>query len=163
AADNETRILERIQHEYQKRKLEKVTKLNKIGSIGCARVIPKMKDLTRMRPLVSYTQFISRNASKLASRCLTVIEKDLNKKWNSINLTKTDNLAKVIKAINQTHEIRKVEKWTFLELDIKDQFTCLDKSDVMESLKRAIQTVGHGKTKSFAIMRRKTEKKRDCV
>lgn len=116
-------------------------KLNKTGSIGVASVLPKMEDLKRMRPIVSYANFIGKLAE--SQHAASLIEKNITMKWKTFNMTRTENIKNLVKELNSKY--RDTKNLMFLEMDIQDQFTNLDKQEVIT--KKCARNTGRKKEK----------------
>lgn len=135
-------------------------------NLGHAKLLPKNKDIYKYRPLVSFFKFISRPLGRRISRCLSVAIKQLGKRWKTMELTDMKTFPSKIQLLNSNPKWKtKINEGevTFLKMDIKNQFTSLDKTEVKESLLYAIRCLrnqcrnGHG----FAIRRRQIEKSGD--
>ncbi len=133
--------------------------------IGKAYLIPKNKDLNRWRPIVSYFHFLTKKIGKWMSRCLTVLCNEIGKFWKHLNLTKTTDSFEFFKEKFDQEKWRKrlqTKEITFVKMDQKNQFTELNKDNVLKALKYALDDLqSKTKQKQFSITRSKTEKFKD--
>lgn len=132
--------------------------------VGFAYLLPKDKDITRWRPIVSYYNFHTRKMGKLISRVLSVIITQLHGMWKDINLGKTTDF--------QTELDTKLtlERWkrrcikgeiTFIKTDQKNQFTELDKRVVKQALEAALTDIRRKFGPTAALAKNVSEKYRD--
>jgi len=162
----EKEIRKKIIAAYESMKLHHLVngiKPLRFWEIGTAKLLPKNKDLLKLRPLVSYFHFYSRPLGKVVSRCLTVLIRHFSKEWNTMELTHVKDLPKRLRILNQ------FPKWfdndpasiTFVKTDIKNQFTNLNKDEVLGALKFMLLEATSIMKRSFAIRRREKEKRSD--
>ena len=143
--------------------IHKIAPLKVNHKINRAYLLKKSKDLSRVRPIVSYFFFIGHSAGKIISRTLNVLITKISKIWTSMNLHKTNDF------INKINKINKSNTWTpnsftFLEFDVKEQYTNLDRQDVLVSLLQLMKTIfQHLKKQHVSISKKKIFKSKDCL
>ena len=144
-----------------------IAKLKRFPKTNSAYLVKKSKDLLRVRPIVSYFQFIAKNAGKKISRALNVVIKLLNRIWKTMDIHKIDQFINKIKHINSKRKWAKdlfSGNITFLEFDIKEQYTSLDRLEVLQALKFALsEIIKHYKKRFISIHKKKFLKKLDCL
>jgi hypothetical protein len=161
-----TTIKQEIAEKYKGYQLDKFFKGRKKWELGRACLLPKNKDITRFRPLVSYAKFHTRTIGKLISRALTVLIRILKSKWKTMELDKTKDFIATLNRTMATSKWKEVLAGdiTMVKWDIKNQFTNLPKKKVLVALEMALHQLHIiTKKKHFAIRRRATEKKSDRV
>jgi len=105
----------------------------------------------------------------MISRALNVVIKLLSKFWNTLEMGKTSDFTTKLKRLNKINSWRSLlskGNVTFIEFDIKEQYTNLNRSDVMKALGFALSTISQRTKKpasSFAIHRNKTFKSQDAI
>ena len=134
-------------------------------SINYAYLIKKAKDLKRTRPIVSYFHNIAKSCGKNISRALNVLIKKLNQIWITMDIFKIDQILTKLRQLNSKglwSELLHKKLVTFLEFDIKEQYTSLNREDVLHALICALNAI----TKRFnvtcvSIHRKKSQKFKD--
>jgi hemerythrin superfamily protein len=104
-------------------------------------VKPKNKDINRWRPLVSYFHNYAKKCGKLIARALTIFIKSLENYWKTMNLSKVDDFKQIINEMNKHDKWKKkikADEITIVSFDLKEQFTNLNKSEVISITKRKI-------------------------
>ena len=132
--------------------------------LGFAYLLPKDKDISRWRPIVSYYKFYTRNYGRKIGRALTVIIKSLGNKWQHLNLNSTQDYIDVIKYYNEDTKWKArflKKQLTFIKIDQKNQFTELDKNIVKLALKEALLIIKENFGPYIAINRLTRERHRD--
>ncbi len=138
---------------------------SKKAQLPTAYLLPKQKDLSRVRPLVSFYKFGGRPTGRLIARALTVIIRELERRWKTMNLNSATDILPLLLKPNKIHEWKQPlsrRTVTYVGFDIKNQFTSLDRDEVNTALAAALRTVtectGHT---SVAVARLREMKKKD--
>jgi len=161
----EETLKKEIEEELKHLKLTTIGYVRKHWKIGPARLLPKNKDITKWRPLVSYYHFVGKNIGRKIARGIMTISKYLTGHWTTFELS---NCAQFTEKVNSVNELYKKHDglgfWTFCRFDIKNQFTHLPKKDVKTALKFALDAVEDisGKN-SVAICTRDWHGKKDII
>ena len=88
-----------------------VLKNRKNWKLGYAYIIPKDKDITRWRPIVSYWGFITDKIGHKMSRSLSVVINCIQNEWTHINLNHTTDFAKQMKSIDINMKLENFYVW----------------------------------------------------
>jgi hypothetical protein len=130
-------------------------------------ILPKNKDITRWRPLVSYYNNFSKRAGKLIARALTVIIKTLEGIWNTMNISTTNEVKPIINKLNKSEKWKNLCKQnniTLIAFDIKEQFTNLCKSEVIDGIKAGLKKIRKTfRTHYVSVAKRKIDRYRDKI
>ena len=126
--------MEKMEKEIKKGKLEEIRKINKGGGIGYIRTPSKWKDKEKIRTLVSFYNYPTKEIGKIIGRALGVIIKELKNKWKTLELYNTMEFTEKIRKFNKD---KKWKDWTFIGLDIQEQFTNIPKEEIMEAWEEA--------------------------
>ena len=154
----------KVEKEFRKLKTKRV---KKVWKESIAKVLPKDKDMERMRPLVSFFGHIGQVEGRIVARCINVMIRELKKKWRSWNIQKSTDMKGILERLERRDNWKislEEEKITYFKYDIKNQFTNLDKKDVWEALEEGMKRLEWGKGKKnryFSISRMKWNKKED--
>jgi hypothetical protein len=103
---NEEQVKGIIGMKYHRLQLDKIMKGHRKWTLLNAKILPKHKDLNRVRPLVSYFRFYSRPLGKYMSRALSVVIKFLSNRWNTMELQNSKEFPRLIKKLNNN------ERWS---------------------------------------------------
>jgi hypothetical protein len=150
-------IKEQLEERYKDLELSELAPPRKKWELGQARLLPKDKDIHKLRPLVSYYKFIGRNAGRIVARALSLIIRKAAKKCKTMDLFATSELASKLKHWNNI--IDGNQDLTLVKFDLKNQFSDLDKSRVLVALKKVMEI--NGGHEWYSISKRRMEKKRD--
>ena len=145
--------------------INSIAHLKKSSKTNFAYLVKKSKDLLRVRPIVSYYQNIAKASGKLISRALNVIIKQLSKIWVTMDIHKIDQFIKKMQHINSKNNWSRdmiQGNITFIEFDVKEQYTSLNRPEVIEALTFALsQILIHSKKQFISIHKKKFLKKFD--
>ncbi len=144
-------------------KIADIAKKRQIWKIGQASVLPKDKDIHRLRPLVSYYNFLAKPAGKIVARALSLIIRTLGSKWQTFDLFSTKDFVTKIKQWNSNLKDKPQADYTFVKFNIKNQFTELNKNTVLSELSDIFNEIDQKWKNSshISIARRLMDKKRD--
>src|SRR4051794_20916171 len=169
--DNSQKVVENnVVKQYDKR-FGRIVKGNKKWNICRARVIGKDKDLSRVRPIVSYRNWYGRSMGKRVARALNVLitcvvygHDDANCKGrgkkgksylnNVLELVNTSDAVNFVTGINKFKNwelLLAQNKFTSIELDIKEQFTNLDRKECIKAFKVRFPEIISGWDKDLFI------------
>jgi len=153
-----TSIEKKVMNNYNDLGLNSIVPFKKINEIGTGYILPKDKDIKRVRPIVSYFKHGGRKLGRLIARSLSVLLRKLtNKEDLQLNSTKEAKQYLISrKKVTKNH--------TFIKLDIKNQFTELDKTEVEEAIVWAL-LIGYNEMgiDHFSLARRRCDKKMDGI
>jgi hypothetical protein len=117
--------------------------------------------------LVSYFHHFARTTGKNIARCLSLIIKHLQHIWFTFELTNTFGLKSRILQLKETPIWRSAilnNSIHFTKFDIKNQFTNLNKNQVLNAVKAALNTLHHFYTTlCFGIRNRQSDKHLDHI
>jgi hypothetical protein len=85
----ESTVKKLIEQNLKKLQLDSIAGHKRKWKIGPARLLPKNKDIKKMRPLVSYYNFIGRPIGRKVARALMTVTKEISKEWTTFELSKT--------------------------------------------------------------------------
>jgi hypothetical protein len=145
------------------------TRTSKSWKLSSASLLPKNKDTSRSRTLVSYFHHISRPVGRKIARCLTLMVKKLSHLWNTMELHSIKEFIPRISTLFESPLWKSASERnsiTFLKLDIRNQFTNLSKKRVLIALDHALLTLrkfASSKRLCFAIRTREYERKYDHI
>lgn len=132
--------------------------------IGNAYLLPKFKDPTRSRPLISFAKHFVKPIARKVARALTLMIKELTLLWDTLDLSSPNKLktrfTQAARGLSLEHGV------TFLKFDIKNQFTNLSKPRILSTLLYALDTIRNRKTTrtlNFAIRNRAYENHYDHI
>ena len=148
-------------------KINSIAPLKTLFKFNLGKVINKNKDLFRVRPIVSFFFNVAKSAGKRVSRALNVAIKALLKIWVTMEMTQTSDYPKIIKKLNSSpiwNTAISNRSITFLQLDIKEQFTSLPKNLIISILNLALNAIfTKFKSKHIYISKKKFLKSKDCI
>src|SRR4051812_6153621 len=153
-------------------------------NLNRGRVICKDKDINRVRPIVSYRRWYGRMYAKRIARALNIMIKIIvqgyentkgkgrnkSKKakkgvFNTMEMLNVNEASGVIYGLNKMENWKKQiadDKFTSVELDIKEQFTSLDRNECLEGLKWITDGMrGLVSNPVFLVMKRMSDKAGD--
>ena len=133
-------VRERLREGYLKLGIAKLAKPKEKWRMDRAKVIPKNKDLTRMRPIISSSGSMEGRGADWCSRGMTAIMSWIGKRWNTMDVRDRDGAVNEFRRLNlrkQWMKTRRSGSVTFVELDMKNQYTSLRH----EHLRRALEAV----------------------
>lgn len=142
--------------------LKHAVRVKRKWELGYAYLLPKNKDPSRTRPIVSYYGHFSKVLGERIARALTVMIKTLMQDWNTSELHNGDDLTKILRKVQTSPE----HQVTFIKADVKSQFTNLSKERIRQALDFAIAYLAkhHARRKlCFCIRLRKYEKRYDHI
>lgn len=163
---SESEVKKITENKYINLGLKLIKNGKKEWKLNAGRVIMKMKDIKKQRPLVSFFHNYGRPLGRIIARALTVMIKKSNKIWDTMELTNATKLINEINKINQSNKWKnsmKNNKMTFMKLDVKNQFSNLKQKETLLSFDRmvsAIKNYDH-KIKFVSIAKNRLNKKYD--
>ena len=164
--ESESDIRAKIAEDYRLAGLDTAKRFRRDWSIGHAYLLPKNKDIKKFRPLVSFFKFGSKPLGRLVSRALSVMTKAVTKKWNTLDAFSTSDAVKRIHKVAHKSEWRKACKdknVSFVKFDIKNQFTCLDKTAVVDALSKFVSFFVLNFGTFISVSRRRDQRATDAV
>ena len=120
---------------YTSLNLDQVQCFDTRKSVSYAYILPKFKDITTMRPIVSYYHHPLKKSLNLASRALACVLKNAN--LDEFVLWKTQDLNREIKKLNLNLQIQHGTDTQIIPLcaDIKNMYTELPHEDILKAVK----------------------------
>jgi hypothetical protein len=159
----EEEVMKEVELEYEKLTAGKQVRKKKEWSLSTGRVLPKDKDIQKSRPIVPFFKHIGRNLGKVIGAAMTVVIKEVDKLWVTMNLSTTQEFTKQIREFNNNSFWKKRigGKFTMAKMDIKNQFTNMDKEEGYKSVCIALDELERRGMTSIRISKDRTMKKRD--
>jgi hypothetical protein len=160
---SDKKIKQGILKEYDKWNLAKTTK--KDCEFNRAKILLKNKDLGRNRPVVSFFNFVGRYTGKFVSRAMTVIVRRMQFKWKQFNLDKNLDFRKSIDELNNNKKWRLAlkDEYTFIECDIKEQYSNLCMKDLLNTIQEVKLMIGNEGNGFVRIAKDKKERFLDGI
>jgi len=164
---DKTIVMKRIESKYRNLLLGDRFYGNKDWKFNSACLLPKNKDLYRWRPLVSYFHNFSKRVGRYVGRCLTVLIRLLQDLWKNMNMDKCCDLTSKLGKLNECDKWKKKfgkGETTLIAFDLKEQFTNLNKVEIMKAVKEGLKRVWKkNRIAYFSIYRRLIDKARDSL
>jgi len=126
---------------YRGVKGSSLVKERKEWSLSVGRVLPKDKDISRSRPIVPFTKHIGRRLGKIVGAAMTAVIKEVGKYWITMNLGTTQEFTYKIWQANDNRfwKRKRGGEFTMVKMDIKNQFTNMDKEEGYRSVCMALE------------------------
>src|SRR5277367_2672153 len=166
---NDKEVKNIVVSNYKEMGLDVICKGNKNWKVPTGRIIVKDKDFSCTRPIVSYQNWYAKMLGKRVARALNIMIKAVAKEHDTMELVNADDAIRVIKSLNRLPNWKKQledNKFTSVELDIKEQFTNLDKKECFEALEwmfSKIRSIFDNKKVSVLVMKRVSDKVSDRI
>lgn len=156
-------ILKMQKDNYNKLKISKRVNIIKNYQISAAKIIYKNKDINRTRNMVSFYNFIGKNAGKIIGRAMNVIIKLIKKLITNYDIATPDDFKRIMNSINYNYlkNMKEKKKITIIKMDVKNQYTSLDQKEGLISLKRILRIYKREHGDVIKIARKKFNKIKD--
>ena len=150
---------------YKRTKIGKRFGVRKVWSLDRAKVIPKNKDLSRMRPIISSAKSMEGKGAERCSRAMTVMVQWIGKRWTNMDIQDKRGVIDKMKKTNMDARWMKVRSGqtgvTYIELDMKNQYTNLRHEELRHAFRSAIDLMKEEGNDRIWIARDKQNKRLD--
>ena len=129
-------------------------------------MIPKNKDMTRMRPIISSAGSMEGRGADWCSRGMTAIMKWIGKRWSTMDVGDRDGTVNEFRRLNlrrQWMTARNTGRVTYVELDMKNQYTNLRHDDLRTAMSEVWKELKNAGIDGVWLSKDKMDKKMDKV
>jgi hypothetical protein len=164
-AKSEKEIKVKDEREYEKIPSRALVRGKKEWSLSVGRVLPKDKDISRSRPIVPFTKHLGRSLGRIIGAALTAVIKEMDKYWNTMNLSTPQEFTHKMWEANNSKFWRKrwSGRFTMAKMDIKNLFTNMDKEEGYKSVCEALKELEKRDKHTIRISKDRSMKRRDGV
>ena len=150
---------------YKKTAIGERFGVRKLWSLDRAKVIPKNKDLSRMRLIISSAKSMEGKGAERCSRAMTVMVQWIGKRWTNMDIQDKRGVIDKMKKTNIDARWMKVRNGqtgvTYIELDMKNQYTNLRHDELRCAFESAIELMKREGNNRIWIARDKQNKRLD--
>ena len=150
---------------YKKTAVGKRFGVRRMWRLDRAKVIPKNKDLSRMRPIISSAKSMEGKGAERCSRAMTVMVQWIGRRWTNMDIQDKKGVINRLKKTNMDARWEKVRSGiagvTYIELDMKNQYTNLKHDELRLAFMSAVKLMREEGSDKVWIARDKQNKRLD--
>ena len=150
---------------YKRTAVGKRFGIKRLWRLDRAKVIPKNKDLSRMRPIISSAKSMEGKGAERCSRAMTVMVQWIGRRWTNMDIKDKRGVIDRMKKMNMDARWMKVRSGaagvTYIELDMKNQYTNLRHDKLRLAFKSAVGLMREEGNDKIWIARDKQNKRLD--